>query len=210
MRTTGENVVAIVDGAAWRPTSPARAADAPTFFDIGGTVAVSYGTTLALDHLGAGAAAGVIAWVRVSGDAVRTNGVLRWMLTLAWSWLGGAVGGDRDDRRDLAAALRPRGLSPVVRAAGPAVPAADRRRRGGRLEDGARRTLAAGAAPIRPRHPALAWSVTLPLWIVLAAALSLVRAVGGLSVDRCRCSPPGVLLVVGAAAQRRRSFASRR
>ena len=41
LRTTGENVVSIVDGAAISQTSPQRTSYAPTYFDIGGTVAVA-------------------------------------------------------------------------------------------------------------------------------------------------------------------------
>ena len=61
------------------------------FFDIGGTVAVSYGTIAHWLISALALIAGVIAWVRVSGDAVRTNGVLRWILIIFWSWLGGLL-----------------------------------------------------------------------------------------------------------------------
>jgi hypothetical protein len=36
-------------------------------------------------------ATGVVAWVRVSAESVRLNGVLRWLFTLAWSWFGAAA-----------------------------------------------------------------------------------------------------------------------
>ena len=103
------------------------------FFDIGGTVAISYGTTVHWLISALALITGVIAWVRVSGDAVRTNGVLRWILTIAWGWLGGLLVAIAMARRHLAAALRPRGLSPVVRAAGTAAAPADRHRPCGRL-----------------------------------------------------------------------------
>ena len=88
VRTTGENVVSIAT-ALQAADLTTRTADTPVFFDIGGTVAVSYGTTAHWLISALALITGVIAWVRVSGDAVRTNGVLRWILTIAWSWLGG-------------------------------------------------------------------------------------------------------------------------
>ena len=88
VRTTGENVVSIAT-ALQAADITTRTADTPVFFDIGGTVAVSYGTTVHWLISALALITGVIAWVRVSGDAVRTNGVLRWILTIAWGWLGG-------------------------------------------------------------------------------------------------------------------------
>ena len=165
------------------PTSPRATATRATFFDIGGTVAVSYGTTAHWLISALALITGVIAWVRVSGDAVRTNGVLRWILTIVWGWLGAAARGVRDGRRHLAAAIRARGLSPVVRAAGAAArcccsSAASR-------SAGAWSGWAAGcrreAHPAR--HPALTWSVALPVWIAAGRGLPVVRAGRRLSLD---------------------------
>ena len=133
--------------------------------------------------------AGVIAWVRVSGDAVRPNGVLRWLLTMAWGWLGALLVAMSMAGGDVAAALRARGLSPMVRAAGPAVPAADRDRRGGGLGHGPRSAGGCRRARHPARHPALTWSVTLPVWIAAGGGGALVRAVGGLSVGAAAAAP---------------------
>jgi hypothetical protein len=167
---TGENVVAIV-GALQDLDITARTSEVAshTFFDIGGTVAVSYGplTQFALSALAL--IAGVVAWVRVSGDAVRTNGVLRWTLTMAWGWLGGLT-----VAASMVAATwllrvarevyhpwyaRPGRLFLLLIATAVAVG-------WGLARLG--RWLPARAHPTR--RPALAWSVILPVWIALAAA----------------------------------------
>ena len=67
--TTGENVVAIVTRAAADRHHRANAGDWPTFFDIGGTVAVTYGPSVMRMRRCLALVAGVIGWVRVSGDA---------------------------------------------------------------------------------------------------------------------------------------------
>ena len=107
--------------------------------------------------------------MRVSGDAVRSNGVLRWILTIAWGWLGGLL-----VAISMAAATwllrfarevyhpwyaRPGRLFLLLIATGLAVGWAMAR---------AGRWLPARAHAAR--HPALAWSVILPVWILLAAA----------------------------------------
>ena len=52
------------------------------------------------------------------------------------------------------------------------------------------------------RHPALTWSVALPIWIALARGLPVVRTRGSVSVDRCRCFSAGFLLSLAPPAQR--------
>jgi hypothetical protein len=168
--TTGENVVAIV-GALQGTDITVRSGDvgSSTFFDIGGTVAVSYGPLMQFGSAALALIGGVIAWVRVSGDAVRSNGALRWILTIAWGWLGGLL-----VAISMAAATwllrfarevyhpwyaRPGRLFLLLIATGLAVGWAMAR---------AGRWLPARAHSAR--HPALAWSVILPVWIVLAAA----------------------------------------
>lgn len=167
--TTGGNVVAIV-GALQNADITVRTGEvgSHTFFDIGGTVAVSYGplTQFALSALAL--IGGVVAWVRVSGDAVRSSGLLRWILTIAWGWLGGL-----SVAASMAAATwllrvarevyhpwyaRPGRLFLLLIATGVAVG-------WGMARLG--RWLPASAHPAR--RPALAWCVILPVWIVLAA-----------------------------------------
>ena len=138
------------------------------FFDIGGTVAVSYGTIAHWLISALALIAGVIAWVRVSGDAVRTNGVLRWILIIFWSWLGGllvaiAMAGATWMLRVAREVYhpwyaRPGRLLLLLFVTGVAV-AWGMARLG--------RWLPARSHPAR--HPALTWSVALPIWIALAA-----------------------------------------
>ena len=168
VRTTGENVVTIAT-ALQSTDITARSGDAPVFFDIGGTVALSYGATAHWLLAALALITGVVAWVRVSGDAVRTNGVLRWILTIFWGWLGGlfvAIG--------MAGATwmlrvarevyhpwyaRPGRLLLLLVVTGIAIG-------WGMARLG--RWLPARSHPAR--HPALTWSVALPIWIALTAA----------------------------------------
>ena len=167
VRTTGENVVSIAT-ALQAADIRTRTSDMPVFFDIGGTVAVSYGTIAHWLISALALIAGVIAWVRVSGDAVRTNGVLRWVLTIVWSWLGGllvaiAMAGATWMLRVAREVYhpwyaRPGRLLLLLFVTGVAV-AWGMARLG--------RWLPARSHPAR--HPALTWSVALPIWIALAA-----------------------------------------
>lgn len=90
IRSTGENVVSIVS-ALQNVDVTQRLPQPATFFDIGGTAALSYGSVV--DSV-IGAAAllfGIIAWVRVSRAAIGLNGVWRWILTILWGWIGAAA-----------------------------------------------------------------------------------------------------------------------
>ena len=148
VRTTGENVVSIAT-ALQAADIRTRTSDMPVFFDIGGTVAVSYGTiahwlisALALiagrHRLGAGERRRRADQRRAALDPDHRLGLAR-----------RAARGHRDGRRDLDAARGPRGLSPVVRAAGPAAAPAVRHRRRRRVGHGQAGPLAAGAKPSR-------------------------------------------------------------
>ena len=167
IRSTGENVVAIVS-ALQTSDITARTTTEPIFFDIGATTALSYGPVVHVALSAIALIAGVFAWVRVSSASVRSNGVLRWLLTLFWAWLGALLVGI-----SMAAATwllrvarevyhpwyaRPGRLFLLLIATGVAVGWAMTR---------AGRWLPARAHPAR--HPALAWSVTLPAWIALTA-----------------------------------------
>jgi hypothetical protein len=168
IRTTGENVVAIAT-ALQTTDITARTTQTPVFFDIGGTVAVSYGSTVQWLVSALALISGIFAWVRVSGDAVRTNGVLRWILTIAWAWLGGIfVGGSMAGVTWLLRFGRevyhpwyahPGRLFILLIVTG--VTAGWAMARLGRW-------LPARSHPAR--HPALTWSAALPIWIALAAA----------------------------------------
>ena len=187
VRTTGENVVSIAT-ALQAADITTRTSDMPVFFDIGGTVAVSYGTIAHWLISALALIAGVIAWVRVSGDAVRTNGVLRWVLTIVWSWLGGllvavAMAGATWVLRVAREVYhpwyaRPGRLLLLLFVTGVAV-AWGMARLG--------RWLPARSHPAR--HPALTWSVTLPIWIALAAVRCGSRPPPPIC-GSCRCSAP--------------------
>ena len=168
IRTTGENVVALL-GALQDADITARSDVSPTFFDIGQTTAVSYGPLLSWTLSALALLTGVIAWVRVSSDAVRLNGVARWLLTVAWSWLGAAaVCASMVGATWLLRAARevyhpwyarPGRLFLLLLAAGATA---------GWIMTRAGQWLPQRAHPAR--HPALTWSAALPAWILLAAA----------------------------------------
>jgi len=168
IRATGENVVAIVDALQAQDITQ-RSGRPATFFDIGGTVAVSYGPLLHWILSAVALVSGVIAWVRFSSDAVRLNGVLRWILTVAWGWFGAVfVGASMAAATWLLRAARevyhpwyarPGRLLLLLVVTGTIA---------GWAMSRAGRWLPARSHPAR--HPALAWSVALPAWISLAAA----------------------------------------
>ena len=167
VRTTGENVVAIATRLQQVDVT-ARSPDWPTFMDVGGSSAVSYGpSVMALLSLLA-LVTGVIGWVRVTSVTVRLNGVWRWIFTLAWTWLGAlAAGASMAGATWLVRAARevyhpwyarPDRLFLLLVATGAAV---------GWTISRAGRVLPKRMHPVR--HQATTWSVTLPVWIALAA-----------------------------------------
>jgi hypothetical protein len=167
LRTTGENVVAVVTRLQQMDIT-LRSPDWPTFMDIGGTTAVTYGPsamgTLSMLAL----VTGVIGWVRVTGVALHLNGVWRWILSLVWAWLGAVVvAASMAGATWLARAARevyhpwyarPDRLFLLLLATGAVV--AWGMSRGGRW-------LPKRAHPVR--HQAITWSATLPVWILIAA-----------------------------------------
>jgi hypothetical protein len=166
IRNTGENIVAVVH-ALQRVDITARAAPGATFFDVGGTVAVTYGPVwhwlIAVTAL----LLGVFAWVRLTADAIRHNGMLRWLLTVVWGWLGAAlVCGSFVAATWLLRTARevyhpwyahPTRLFLLMLLMGVTVGWGMAR---------AGQWLPGRAHPAR--HPALAWSVALPAWIGVA------------------------------------------
>ena len=167
IRATGENVVSLLTALQGVDITARRPATA-TFFDIGGTVAVSYGPVVQWLLSGLALALGVVAWVRVSTVAIRDNGVLRWLLILGWAWAGAAVvGGAMVAATWLLRSARevyhpwyaqPGRLFLLLILIGTTV---------GWSMARLGRWLPQRAHPAR--HPALAWSAALPAWILLAA-----------------------------------------
>jgi hypothetical protein len=165
---TGENVVAIV-GALDRMDITQRSASEPTFFDIGGTVALSYGGIAGWLLTGAALVLGVIASVRMTTAALRMGGIGRWLLTAVWSAAAIAL---------VFASMV--GVTWALRAAREVYhPWYARPGRLWLLMLATGVTVAWAMSRIGewipprihgPRHPTVTWSLALPLWIVLASA----------------------------------------
>ncbi|CAN5668220.1 hypothetical protein BH24ACI5_BH24ACI5_10530 [soil metagenome] len=170
LRETGENVVNIVAALQASDITRRTPGDA-TYFDVGGTVAISYGTigfwlTTVL-ALGLGA----LAWIRVTRFLVVEEGAGRWILGLFWMLLAlsaivaamvGAVWALRAAREVYHPwYARPDRLFLMIVAIGTAV--AWMMARAGRWIPSRARGL---------RHPTVAWTYTLPAWIVLTLAVT--------------------------------------
>jgi hypothetical protein len=167
IRTMGENVVAIVGGLQQTDITQ-RASQSATFFDIWRRAGVSYGPAVHWLTAALALLLGVIAWVRVTGDSVRENGVFRWLVVLIWSWLGAALAvaamvGATWLLRSAREVYHPWYASPgrlfiLLILVGVTV-AWSITRLG--------QWLPRKAHPVR--HPVLTWSIALPGWIALAA-----------------------------------------
>jgi hypothetical protein len=170
IRTTGENVVttmlALEDLDITRRTPGEN-----VYFDVGGTIGITYGPRMAaLMSVLALLLAG-LAWIRLTRHAVAMTGAGRWLVTAIWS-LAGALA--------VAAALV--GLTWLLRAAREVYhPWYARPDRLFALLIASGVTIAWSIARIGqwlpprahgPRHPAVAWSIALPFWIAMAAAAS--------------------------------------
>jgi hypothetical protein len=68
-----------------------RSSGTGTYFDIAGSRAIVYGPLTGQLLSLAAILFGVIAWVRVTGAAIRLAGVLRWVLTFVWSAFGAVL-----------------------------------------------------------------------------------------------------------------------
>jgi hypothetical protein len=172
LRTMGENLVAIVQGL--QTVDITQRSPLPhTYFDIAGTAAVSYG---ALGATTVGLAAllfGLVAWWRCMRAVIGTDGLLRWVGMAAWTLGGGAVvvlamvgsvwllRAARESYHPWYA--HPGRLLALLVVTGTAAGWATARL--GRL------------LPARghgARHPALTWSLTLPVWIVSTGGAMLI------------------------------------
>lgn len=169
--TTGENVV---ETAIALDTLDLRTRDtfsSATFFDIGQTVAVSYGPAASWVIAAAALVCGLLAWFRALAASVRLLGLWRWILDVVWTILGVAV--------VAAAMVAGTGALRAARAVYHPWYAHPGRMFLFLLVLG---TIAgwavvrAGALlPTRAhgtRHPIFVWSVTLPLWVVLAGVMA--------------------------------------
>ena len=169
VRRTGEQVVALMT-ALDAVDVTARSGTDRTFFDVGGTTALSYNSTVELVLALLALPLGVVAWVRVTGAAIRLEGVLRWLLTSVWAIAGSAA---------VVAAMvgvtwalrvarevyhpwyaRPGRLFLLLLAAGICI---------GWSAARLGQWLPARAHGLR--HPLVAWSIALPFWVGLSAAM---------------------------------------
>jgi hypothetical protein len=168
LRSAGENVVAVANALEDVDITQRSAAEA-TFFDIGGTVAVSYGPMASLAIAVGALILGLLAWIKVTAASLRLGGGWRWALTALWSALAVAVvvAGMIGMTWALRAArevyhpwyARPDRLFFLLAATGATL--------------GWSMTRAGQWLPARAhglRHPAVTWSMTLPAWMAAAGA----------------------------------------
>ena len=168
VQETGENVVSIVTALDAVDVTQRTAGDA-SYFDIAGRAAVSFGPNSAWTIAGAALLLGVFAFVKITFAVIRLSGTGRWLLALVWATAAlilsaasmvGATWALRASREVYHPwYAHPDRLMLLLAATGITVAWAVSRL-GVWLP-----TRAHG-----PRHPALVWSLTLPLWITLAIA----------------------------------------
>lgn len=168
LRETGENVVSIATEL-HKTDVTQRSQEEAIYFDVAGIVAVSYSSTLGWIIAVASVLFGALGWVRVTRFLIRSEGVGRWLLGLVWTLLGtvlaiAAMVGVTWALRASREAYHPWYAAPdrfFLLLASTGAAAAWMMVRAGRWIPARARGL---------RHPAIAWTYALPLWIVLAAA----------------------------------------
>lgn len=168
LTTAGENVAAIASGLDTQDLRQ-RAAEQPTYFDVAGRWALSYGPMTAVAVGVLALALGFVAWLRAAAAARRAVGGWRLALTAAWALVGAVL--------VVAAMIAALWLlratrevfhpwyAQVGRAAAFSIAAG--------IAAGWLATRAGALLPARAgdtRHPALAWAIALPVWLVLAGA----------------------------------------
>ena len=177
LRTTGENVVQTViamDGMDLRT----RATGEATYFDVGRTVAVSWGPVVAWFLAVAALVCGLLAWFKTLGASIRLVGLGRWIFEVVWALVGvaavaGAMIGAVWALRYARSVYHPWYAHPerlflMLLAVGTLA--------------GWSIVRAGALLPPRahgPRHPILVWSVTLPLWVAAAGAMAALAPVAG-------------------------------
>ena len=169
LRATGENVVSILDALQQADITQRTPRDA-TYFDIGGTTAISYSAALDWILPALGVVLSLIAWVRATRFVVSQEGIARWMLGFAWAALAvAAVAGAMTAATWMLRSARevyhpwyarPDRFFLMLVAVG--VLAAWVMTRAGRW-------IPARAHGLR--HPSVVWTYTLPLWIAMAVGL---------------------------------------
>lgn len=170
LRTTGENIVGIVDALQETDITRRTPRDA-TYFDIGGTSGVSYTAAFDWALTAIAVVLGAVGWLRVTRFVVREEGAARWLLGFAWAGIAvagvaGAMVGATWILRSAREVYHPWYARPdrffLMLASVGAFTGWSMTRAG--------RWIPARARGLR--HPAVVWTYTLPLWIVLAVAMA--------------------------------------
>jgi peptidase M28-like protein len=166
LRLTGENTVAIAAGLDDVDITQRQRWEA-TYFDIGRVSAISYGMILSWVIDAAALLLGVVAWIRVMSVALRVAGAFRWIVIAIWTAIGA-----------VACVFAMIGATWALRAAREVYhPWYAHPDRLFLLLLAVVLTVAWGIArvgallPLRVRgvrEPVVTWSVTLPIWIILA------------------------------------------
>ena len=175
---TGENIVETIiamDGLDVRTRDTARNG---TFFDIGRVVAVAWGPVASWFVAAAALAFGMLAWFRAIATSIRMLGLWRWILDVVWALVGTAlvagamVGGTWLLRASRAVYhpwyARPGRMFLLMLALA--------------MLAGWVASRAGAWLPSRahgPRHPVFVWTVTLPVWVVLAGVMAAVAPSAG-------------------------------
>jgi hypothetical protein len=168
IRETGENVTSIL-AALDAIDITRRSVHSSTYFDIGGTTALSFGPAVRWILAIGALILGVVSWVKFTRWAIASEGFARWLLTVMWSILGAAA----VVFSMIAATWALRAAREVYH------PWYARPDRLFALLVTVGTTTAWTAArlghwlPRRAhglRHPAITWTVALPVWIALAGS----------------------------------------
>jgi hypothetical protein len=177
LQATGENVVETIERLDPMELGQRSSADA-TFFDIGETIAVTWGPVTAWVIALVALIAGVLAWFKVLAASVRLVGIWRWLGEIVWSLIGvalvaafmiGVTLALREAREVYQPwYARPGRLFLLLLTAG--------------LLAGWLAARLGALIPLRfrgARHPMLVWSVTLPVWLALCLGSSAVAPSAG-------------------------------
>jgi hypothetical protein len=168
LRETGQNVVAIVNALEGVDITQ-RSAEQPNFFDVAGVRALSYGPFASMLLTIAALLLGVLAWIKVTAATLRLGGFWRWLLTIVWTLAGAAavvaamiavtwaLRATREVYHPWYA--RPDWFFLLLASVGVTA---------GWVTSRLGQWLPARAHGLR--HPAVTWSIALPLWLLFAGA----------------------------------------
>jgi peptidase M28-like protein len=167
LRTTGENVVAVVN-ALDKTNITQRSRWGATYFDVGGVSALSYGMIVSWIVAATALMLGGVACIRMISTALQLVGPLRWLIAAVWALAGVAavvatMAGATWALRAAREVYHPWYAHPdrlfLLLAAVGATTGWAMTRAGAWLPDQLR----------APRNPVVMWSFALPVWLVLAA-----------------------------------------